>query len=61
VGGAVDPYFFCADAPFIRIAGPDYLGMRSRNFDTPGNYYLVVARRHAPVPYEIDVSALVIP
>jgi len=57
-GFAVTVYNADTDAPFTRIAAPDYLGMRSRIFDTPGKYYLLVEQRHTPVPYEIDVSAL---
>lgn len=44
--------------PFTRISGPDYLGMRTRVFDQPGRYYLVVAQGGIPVPYEITVSAV---
>lgn len=44
--------------PFTRIAGPDFLGMRTRIFDEPGRYYLVVEQGLVHVPYEIEVSAL---
>lgn len=63
-GGGVDESFavtiFDADTdqPFTRIAGADFLGMRTRIFDEPGRYHVVVEQGLAAVPYEIEVSAL---
>ncbi len=44
--------------PFTRIAGPDFLGMRTKVFEKPGRYYLVVEQGLVPVAYAIDASAL---
>lgn len=44
--------------PFTRIADSDFLGMRTRVFDEPGRYYVVVEQGLEPVAYEIEVSAL---
>ena len=44
--------------PFTRIAGPDFLGMRTRVFDDPGKYYITVEQGLRAVPYEIEVSTL---
>lgn len=55
---AVTIYDADTDQPFTRIAGADFLGMRTRIFDEPGRYYVVVEQGLAAVPYEIEVSAL---
>lgn len=44
--------------PFTRIAGADFLGMRTRVFDEPGTYYIVVEQGLAAVSFEVAVSAL---
>ncbi len=46
------------DAPFTRVSGVDYLGMRSRIFDEPGTYYLVISQSGIPVSYDVTVSTL---
>jgi len=46
------------DQPFTRIASADFLGMRTRIFDEPGRYYVVVEQGLAAMPYEIEVSSL---
>jgi hypothetical protein len=57
-GFAVTIFDADTDQPFTRIAGGDFLGMRTRIFDEPGRYYVVVEQGLAAVPYEIEVSAL---
>jgi hypothetical protein len=44
--------------PFTRIAGADFLGMRSRVFDESGSYYLVVEQGLGGGHYEIRVDAI---
>lgn len=55
---AVTLYDAETDKPFTRIAGPDFLGMRTRVFDEPGKYYITVEQGLRAVPYEIEVSTL---
>ena len=57
-GFAVTLYDAETDKPFTRIAGADFLGMRTRVFDEPGRYYVVVEQGLAAIPYEVEVSAL---
>ena len=57
---SVTVYDADTDVPFTRIAGADFLGMRMRIFDKPGNYYLVVDQGVLDVAYEISVSTLIL-
>lgn len=57
-GFAVTLYDAETGKPFTRIASPDFLGMRTKVFDKPGRYYLVVEQGLVPVAYEIEASTL---
>ncbi len=57
-GFAVTLYDAETGKPFTRLASPDFLGMRTKVFDKPGRYYLVVEQGLVPVAYEIEASAL---
>lgn len=57
-GFAVTLYNADTDMPFTRISDPDFLGMRTRFFDEPGRYYLVVEQGVLPAPFEIEVSTV---
>jgi len=57
-GFAATLYDAKTGTPFTRIAGADFLGMRTRVFDRAGRYYLVVEQGLMPAPFDIRVSAL---
>ena len=47
-----------SEKPFTRISRRDFLGMRTRIFDEPGNYYMVVKQDINQIPYEITVRSM---
>ncbi|MCC6142711.1 MAG: hypothetical protein IT368_02780 [Candidatus Hydrogenedentes bacterium] len=55
---AVTLYHADTGQPFTRIAGADFLGMRTRIFDEPGRYYVVVEQGLLPLTYVVEVNAL---
>ena len=57
-GFAITVYDAETDAPFTRIADKDFLGMRTRIFERPGQYYFVVEQDASRIPYELTVSAV---
>jgi len=55
---SISVYEAGSKVPFTRISDADYLGMRARVFDGPGEYYFVIDQAKGGIPYEIEIRTM---